>query len=123
MPYFKSSFYQLGSANPTNASVLCDFLSAEYNESNFKPSTKSAHFKIKCLFNFKGPNYRDFRDITKYDITAYLNSLRQNQTILRINGLVHTTHDKQSYANFSDGCTTKTNQIKKKSDSSLHTGE
>jgi hypothetical protein len=51
LPYFKSIFYQLAAANPANASILCDFLTAEQNESNIKPSTRSAHISIVVGIN------------------------------------------------------------------------
>jgi hypothetical protein len=43
LPYFNSIFKQLMFANTQNADILCEFVTAEHNESNVKLSTRLTH--------------------------------------------------------------------------------
>ena len=56
-PYFNSILKQLGLANLQNAQILCEFITAEYNEQNVKFSTRLTHIKIICWFD-KYLNYK-----------------------------------------------------------------
>src|SRR6478609_12134828 len=58
LPYYKSIFKQILSANPNNANILYNFLLAEQNERNVKLSTKTTHIKIIYLFN----KFLEFKD-------------------------------------------------------------
>ena len=78
LPYYKSIFKQMLSANSQNANTLYNFLLTEQNETNVKLGTKTTHIKIIYLFNrFLG--FKDFYKITKQDIQSYLNSLRRSE--------------------------------------------
>src|SRR6476620_2115624 len=79
LPYYKSIFKQILSANPNNANILYNFLLAEQNERNVKLSTKTTHIKIIYLFN-KFLEFKDFHKISKQEVLSYLNSLRKSET-------------------------------------------
>ena len=78
LPYFKSIFKQMLSANQQNADTLYTFLLREHNERNVKLGTKTTYIKIIYLFN-KFLNFKNFNTITKQDILEYLNSLRRSE--------------------------------------------
>ena len=79
LPYYNSIFKQLAASNPQNARIVCDFITAEYNEQNVKLETRLAHIKIIC-FLLKYLRYKDFQKITKTDVISYLNSLRKPES-------------------------------------------
>src|SRR6478672_9230545 len=78
LPYYKSIFKQILSANTNNANILYNFLLAEQNERNVKLSTKTTHIKIVYMFN-KFLGFKDFHKISKQDILSYLKSLRKSE--------------------------------------------
>lgn len=78
LPYFKSIFRHLFTANQNNAKLLYDFLLAEQNERNVKLGTKTTYVKIIYHFN-RFLNYKDFETINKKEILDYLNSLRKSE--------------------------------------------
>jgi hypothetical protein len=79
LPYFNSIFKQLAFANPENADILCEFLTAEHNERNVKLSARLTHIKIiYSLARFL--KYKDFLQVTKQDITQYLSALRKTES-------------------------------------------
>jgi hypothetical protein len=79
LPYFRSIFKQLALANPENAKILCEFLTAEYNECNIKLSSRLTKIKIIYLFN-KHLDFKPFEQITKQDILEYLGTLRKTES-------------------------------------------
>jgi integrase len=79
LPYFRNIFRQLALENLQNGGTLCQFLITEHTERNIKLSTRIAHIKIICWFN-RFLNYKNFQEITKDDVTAYLSSLRRSET-------------------------------------------
>src|ERR671911_1352243 len=79
LPYYNSIFKRLAKSNPKNAQMVCDFITAEYNEQNVKLGTRLAHIKIIC-FLLKYLRYKDFQKITKTDVISYLNSLRKPES-------------------------------------------
>ena len=76
LPYFNSIFKQIALVNLQNADILCEFITAEYNERNVKFSTRLIHIKIISSFD-KHLNYKDFLQVTKHDIMQYLSTLRK----------------------------------------------
>src|SRR3954467_2907874 len=46
LPYFNSIFKQIALVNQQYAEILCEFITAEYNERNVKFSTRLLHIKI-----------------------------------------------------------------------------
>ena len=78
LPYFNSIFKQLMFANAQNADILCEFVTAEHNESNVKLSTRLTHIKIIYSLT-KFLKYKDFLQITKQDIMQYLSALRKTE--------------------------------------------
>jgi hypothetical protein len=79
LPYFRSIFKQMALANPENAKILCEFLTAEYNECNIKLSSRLTKIKIIYLFN-KHLDFKPFEQITKQDILEYLGTLRKTES-------------------------------------------
>lgn len=80
LPYYNSIFKQLARSNLYNAQIVCDFITAEYNEQNVKLGTRLTHIKI--LFSFiRYLEYKDFQRITKADVLLYLNSLRKQDSV------------------------------------------
>jgi hypothetical protein len=93
LPYYNSIFKHLAKSNAKYARIVCDFITAVYNEQNVKLGTRRAHTKIICSF-IKYLKYKDFQQITKTDILFYLNSLRKpNQQTQLTSGLAHITRD------------------------------
>lgn len=80
LPYYNSIFKQLARSNPHNAQIVCDFITAEYNEQNVKLGTRLTHIKIICSF-IRYLKYKDFQRITKADVLLYLNSLRKQDSV------------------------------------------
>jgi integrase len=80
LPYYSSIFKKLAKSNPCNAQIVCDFITAEYNEQNVKLGTRLTHIKILCSF-MRYIEYKDFRWITKADVLLYLNSLRKQESV------------------------------------------
>lgn len=80
LTYYSSIFKQLATSNPYNAQIVCDFLTAEFNEQNVKLGTRLAHIKILCSF-VRYLEYKDFRQITRADVLHYLNSLRKQESV------------------------------------------
>jgi integrase len=65
-------------ANTQNADILCEFVTAEHNESNLKLSTRLTHIKI--IYSLaKFLKYKDFLQVTKQDIMQYLSALRKTE--------------------------------------------
>ena len=93
-PYFNNALKKLALDNLENASIICDYITAEQTEINIKESTKEGKIKVLIwLSNY----FRDksFRQLTKQDILDYLNSLRNRyQKIQLISGQVPITEDK-----------------------------
>src|SRR5215204_788808 len=80
LPYYNSIFKQLAKSNIQNAKIVCDFITAEYNEQNVKLGTRLAHIKILYFF-LRYLKYKDFQQITKADVLSYLNSLRKPESV------------------------------------------
>ncbi len=78
--YYKSVFTKMALSNLSNAEILCEFITFEYNTQNVKQNTKLTHIKIICIFN-KYLNYKDFDKMTKDDNIKYLNSIRKPESI------------------------------------------
>ncbi len=76
LAYYNSIFKQLALANPGNADILSEFLTAENTEQNIKLTTRLAHIKIICWFN-RHSDYENFQQITKNHVVEYLGSLRK----------------------------------------------
>jgi integrase len=70
--YIRSIFLTMAQVNPTNATILCDYLVAEQNELNIKESTKESTIKRIIWFS-AFLNHKTFNEITKDDILTYLN--------------------------------------------------
>jgi integrase len=79
LPYFNSIFKQIALVNQQNAEILCEFITAEYNERNVKFSTRLVHIKIISSFD-RYLNYKDFLHITKHNIMQYLSTLRKTES-------------------------------------------
>jgi integrase/recombinase XerD len=79
LPYFRSIFKQMALANPENAKIVCEFLTAEHNECNIKLSSRLTKIKIIYLFN-KHLGFKPFKQITKQDILEYLGTLRKTES-------------------------------------------
>jgi hypothetical protein len=79
LPYFNSVFKRLALVNRQKAEILCEFITAEYNERNVKFSTRLVHIKIISSFD-RYLNYKDFLQITKHDIMQYLSTLRKTES-------------------------------------------
>ena len=67
----------MANANPDNASMVYDYISAEQTEINIKESTKGDKIKKLCWLS-KHLSHKSFRQITKQDILDYLNSLKKS---------------------------------------------
>jgi len=80
LPYYKSIFNNMVKTNLSNADILSEFISFEYNTQNVKLNTRLTHLKIICSFN-KHLDYKDFEKISKDDIVEYLNSLRKSESV------------------------------------------
>jgi hypothetical protein len=79
LPYFRSIFKYMALANPENAKIVCEFLTAEHNEYNIKLSSRLTKIKIIYLFN-KYLGFKPFQQITKQDILEYLGTLRKTES-------------------------------------------
>jgi integrase len=78
LPYYNSIFKQLALANPQNADILYEFVTAEHNERNVKLSTRLTHIKI--IYSFaRFLRHKDFLQVTKQDTMQYLSSLRKTE--------------------------------------------
>lgn len=80
LPYYSSILRDLNLANGENAEIICDFIIAEINNDNIKPSTKLTHVKILFWF-IKYLEYKNFSLVTRDDISDYLNSLRKPESV------------------------------------------
>jgi hypothetical protein len=80
LPYYNSIFKQLAGSNPHNAQIVCDFITAEYNEQNVRLGTRLTHIKIMCSF-IRYLKNKDFQLITKADVLSYLNALRKHDSV------------------------------------------
>ena len=74
-PYFNKALKKLALECLDNATIICDYINAEQNEINIKPSTIEGKIKILIwLSNFH--HGKSFNLLTKQDVLSYLNSLR-----------------------------------------------
>ena len=74
-PYFNKALKKLALECLDNATIICDYINAEQNEINIKPSTIEG--KIKVLIWLSNFHYgASFHLLTRQDILSYLNSLR-----------------------------------------------
>jgi len=69
--FIRRSLEKLYENSPNNTEIICKYIIAEQNEINIKESTKEG--KIKVLVDLvKFVSVKDFANITKEDIFAYL---------------------------------------------------
>lgn len=77
-PHLKTALIRLAEGNPENCETLCDFITAEQNEINIKDSTRELKIKVTCwLATFL--KHKSFKQMTKQDVLAFLNSLRKSE--------------------------------------------
>ena len=67
----------MAEANPYNANIVSDYITAEQTEINIKESTKSDKIKKLCLLSKYLNHKKSFHKMTKQDIVDYLNSLKK----------------------------------------------
>jgi integrase len=71
---------RLASESSENATIICDYITAEQIEMNIKESTKEG--KIKCLVWLSSfHSHKSFNSMTKQEILNYLNSLRRPEAV------------------------------------------
>ena len=76
--YYKNTLKKLAEQNIQNAETVCNFILAEQNEINIKNTTKETKIKILIwLSDFH--NGKNYENMTKEDILAFLNKLRRSQ--------------------------------------------
>ena len=76
-PYFNKALKKLALECLDNATIICDYITAEQNEINIKPSTIEGKIKVLIwLSNFH--HGKPFNLLTRQDILSYLNSLRKS---------------------------------------------
>ena len=74
-PYFNKALKKLALEYLDNATIICNYINAEQNEINIKPSTIEGKIKILIwLSNFH--HGKSFNLLTKQDVLSYLSSLR-----------------------------------------------
>lgn len=75
--YYKNKLKKLAQQNIQNADTLCNFILTEQNEINIKNTTKETKIKILAwISDFH--NAKNYKDMTKEDILAFLNNLRKS---------------------------------------------
>ncbi len=75
--YFNTILKKLAIENNENATTICNYIITEQNEINIKDSTKEGKIKVLVwLSNFH--KNKKFEDMTKEDISEFLNSLRRS---------------------------------------------
>jgi hypothetical protein len=79
--YIKELYKEVVVANPTNALIVYDFISAEEAEINIQESTKSDKIKKLCLLSRSFQHEKCFSEMNKNDILGYLNSLRKSSDV------------------------------------------
>ncbi len=76
--YFNKLLKEIAdSENPLNASMICDYIIAEQNDINIKPSTLEDKIK-KLAYLSKYHSNKSFLQMTRQDILLYLNTLRKS---------------------------------------------
>jgi integrase len=76
--YYKNTLKKLADQNFHNAETLCNYIIAEQNEMNIKNTTKETKIKILVwLSDFHSA--KNYEQMTKEDILAFLNKLRKSQ--------------------------------------------
>ena len=75
--YYKNALNKLAQQNIDNVNTICNFIWTEQNEINIKNTTKETKIKILLwLSNYH--NGKNYEDMTKEDILAFLNNLRKS---------------------------------------------
>ena len=73
---FNSRLKALARISFKNASTICDHILAEQTEQNIKPSTAESKVKL-LIWLSRYLNHKPFKEMTKQDVLAYLNSIRK----------------------------------------------
>jgi hypothetical protein len=73
---FNSRLKALARISFKNASTICDHILAEQTEQNIKPSTAESEVKL-LIWVSRYLNHKPFKEMTKQDVLAYLNSIRK----------------------------------------------
>ena len=76
--YYRNSLIKLSKKNFENASIINDYIITEQNELNIKNSTKEGKIKILVWLSNHFQDEKSFKEMTKYDILAFLNKLRKS---------------------------------------------
>lgn len=76
--YFKNSLVTLSKKNIENARTICNYIISEQTEINIKDSTKESKIKILVWLSNHFQDQKSFKDMTKYDILAFLNIRRKS---------------------------------------------
>lgn len=75
--YYNKAFKKLAKDCMENATIICNYITAEQNEINIKQTTKEGKIKVLIwLSNFHSG--KSFKEMTKVDIISYLSSLRKS---------------------------------------------
>jgi hypothetical protein len=75
--YYRSALKKLSAGNPENATIICDYITAEQTQLNIKESTKEGKIKVLIWLSGYFENKKSFRQMTKQDILDYLCNLRK----------------------------------------------
>jgi hypothetical protein len=68
----------LSKKNIENARTICNYIISEQTEINIKDSTKESKIKILVWLSNHFQDQKSFKDMTKYDILAFLNIRRKS---------------------------------------------
>jgi hypothetical protein len=71
--YFRKILTNLATANPKNASVICDYLTSEETEFNIKASTKQGKIKTLVWLSNHFDDKVHFKEMSKEHLLSYLN--------------------------------------------------
>ena len=77
-PYFNTILKELLKKNLENANIICDYIIAEQTEINIKDSTKEGKIKILVWLSNHFQDKKSYRNMIKYDVLEYLNTLRKS---------------------------------------------
>ena len=84
----------LAENSPENATIICDFITAERNEINIKESTKEWKIKNLILLSRFLENL-SFKQMSKHDILDFLNSTRKPESIDPLHKSIGTWNNRQ----------------------------